>query len=310
MNISEKAFNIIRAKRDWFSQENEKRIAEIEQYSEYADEKELMIQNIRKQFIAIKIEKSSSEEMAQAIKKINGVFSEFEKRFLQEHGYPADYLQRKYYCNECKDNGDFCICIENEKKKLFSENLKSTICSASGFDEINLEFYGQHQNVMGMIFTLCKRYADMFSQNSDSIFMFGKTGLGKTHFSTAIVKVVIEKGFSAIYYSVMDMFRKIEDEHFSEQHSHETLDMVSSVDLLVLDDLGTEMENRFYKATLYEILEKRINHRLPTIVNSNLNLNEISKRYGERIGSRLSAFMPLEFVGEDIRQKKALLGMR
>ena len=135
--------------------------------------------------------------------------------------------------------------------------------------------------------------------------MSGKTGLGKTHLSLAIAAKVLEKGYSVIYDSAINILRSIEREHFSRQHSSEMIDLVMNTDLLILDDLGTEYESAFYSATIYNILNSRLNCGKPTIISTNLDFVGISARYDERVVSRLvSVYTYLQFSGEDVRLQK------
>ena len=132
--------------------------------------------------------------------------------------------------------------------------------------------------------------------------MYGKTGLGKTHLSLAVANRVLEKGYSVIYDSIINILQKIEREHFSRDHNYETLDLVMKTDLLILDDLGTEYESQFYSSTIYNIINTRLNSGKPTIINTNLELSVIRRRYDERVVSRITGvYRCMEFKGEDVR---------
>lgn len=156
---------------------------------------------------------------------------------------------------------------------------------------------------MYCILNYCKNYSENFSNSSPNLFMFGETGLGKTHFSLAIANTLIAKGYTAVYHSALKIFRMLESEYF-QYKSTDILNMLTSVDMLIIDDLGAEMDNKFYKAKLYEIVEDRYNAHLPIIINTNLSLLEIERKYDKRISSRLMSFVPLQFLGEDIRFQK------
>jgi DNA replication protein DnaC len=161
---------------------------------------------------------------------------------------------------------------------------------------------------MTKIYDYCKRYAERFSLLSQSVFMLGDTGLGKTHLSLAIAGKVIEKGYHVLYGSMQDFLRAIEDEHFGRSnHEQDTLRLLLETDLLILDDLGVEFNSEFNVATVYNIINTRLNADRPTIINSNLSVTEIEKKYTKRIVSRLfSNYTCLRFAGNDIRlQKKA-----
>ena len=112
----------------------------------------------------------------------------------------------------------------------------------------------------------------------------------------------MEKGYSVIYGSAPDLLRRIEKEHFGNAADDtDTLELLTTTDLLVLDDLGAEFESKFYVSAFYNIINDRMNRSLPTVISTNLDLAEMEKRYGERISSRISTMKMLMFVGSDVR---------
>ena len=136
--------------------------------------------------------------------------------------------------------------------------------------------------------------------------MFGKTGRGKTHLSLAIANRVLQNGYNVLYDSAINFLRQVEKEHFGRGGSNDdTLDTLLSCDLLILDDLGTEFHKQFYQSTVYNIINTRMNRDLPTIISTNLNHNEISALYDERITSRIyTTYTCLHFVGQDVRVRE------
>ena len=142
--------------------------------------------------------------------------------------------------------------------------------------------------------------------------MFGKTGLGKTHLSLSIASGALERGYSVLYDSVINFLRKIEREHFGKEHPEtDTMELLLTCDLLILDDLGTEFDSSFYQSTIYNLINTRLNRSLPTIISTNLDFNGISNRYEERITSRFYAnYSILRFVGQDVRIMKAQQAFR
>ena len=235
---------------------------------------------------------------------------------LKQHGYPEDYLRIKYTCEKCKDKGFVnnhkCDCLKNLIARISAEEMNEisgiSLCSFNTFDlslyrgndEQSTEAF---RNTMSKIFAYCKKYAATFSRTSGNIFMFGRTGLGKTHLSLSIASEVIGMGYNVLYDSVLNYLNRIEREHFGRDTSgSDTLERLLSADLLILDDLGTEYDKPFYVSTIYTIINTRLNKRLPTIISSNLSHEEMLKKYDERIISRLyAAYESLKFVGKDIR---------
>lgn len=237
---------------------------------------------------------------------------------LIKYGYPENYLEPKYTCKLCKDSGMVdgrrCECFMELVRKAAVEELnRSSPMQLSGFGEFNLGYYDDKtptpvgvtaREVMAENFEFCKRYADDFHIPCNGILMRGATGLGKTHLSLSIANEVIRKGYSVVYGSAPDLFGKVEQEHFGEK-KRTTIDILQSVDLLILDDIGAEYENKFYISLFYNILNNRMNAAKPTIISTNYNLNELMQRYGDRIVSRLKTMDDLMFFGSDVRILKS-----
>lgn len=254
------------------------------------------------------------QENLEKLRQSNLQGQEMIKTLLTANGYPADYLDTKYHCAKCCDRGylqgERCDCFRDLLGKYAVERLNSgsqmKLCS---FDTFDLSYYpnadtnGTNSYIkMQEIYSYCREYARTFSLKSRSIFMLGLTGLGKTHLSLAIAREVIEKGYNVAYDSIVNFLRMVEKEHFGRADT-DTLQLLLSTDLLIMDDLGSEYESGFYVSTIYNIINTRLNKGLPTIINSNLTPAELQKRYDDRIISRLLAMYDyLRFVGSDIRQ--------
>ena len=251
------------------------------------------------------------------IEEVNLDLQAREKKLLQEGGYPEDYLEMRYDCPLCKDTGFVdgrrCRCLQEEMQRLAVEDLnRSSPLQASRFEDFDLSFYpdqidpktGQNPRlVMARVLRYCQQYAEGFRPDSPGIFMFGATGLGKTHLSLAIAGVVAAKGYSVAYGSVQDLLRRIENEHFGRAEDAGTLDTLLSADLLILDDLGTEFDSPFSRSTIYNILNNRISASKPLILSTNLLPEEIEGKYTPRIVSRLfTQLVQMRFIGRDVRQ--------
>ena len=175
----------------------------------------------------------------------------------------------------------------------------------------SLDFYAEkpeiHRNMSG-IFGYAKTYAEEFDPaRSRNLLLMGGTGLGKTHLSSSIARRVIERGFDVFYVTAINMVSDFEAEQFGNHRGvrGEFTDKYFDCDLLILDDLGTELTNQFTVSCLYNVLNMRINRRLPTVISTNLMQNELMQKYSERITSRiLGEFQILPFLGTDIRLQK------
>ncbi len=196
--------------------------------------------------------------------------------------------------------------MKNLFGKLMTEKLNTDAhLTLSSFETFNLSYYvGNDYFTMQKILNYTKEYAENFSLNSDNILMTGDTGLGKTHLALAIANVVLQKGYSVLYDSVINILWNIEYEHFSYEHSSDILNAVLDADLLIIDDLGTEQETKFYKSMIYNIINTRIVRNKPTIISTNMNYKDISARYDGKVASRLATlYKYLQFKGEDVRLK-------
>lgn len=242
---------------------------------------------------------------------------------LASSGRPADALEPHFTCKKCQDTGTFeghtCICVHKLMQKFRREEIESlSSLSISSFDTMELRYYPNTmddklgepvRSYMGSLLAELRAYAEEFDRSSESLMLFGNAGLGKTHAALAIAGIVLEKDFDVIYVSSPDFFSKLEALHFGADPGGEEetlLQTAAGADLLILDDLGTEFNSSFFLSTLYSLLNNRLGAHLPTIVTTNITDGALlEKLYTEKISSRLSAFVPCLFAGQDIRSQKA-----
>lgn len=242
---------------------------------------------------------------------------------LASSGRPADALEPHFTCKKCQDTGTFeghtCICVHKLMQNLRREEIESlSSLSISSFDTMELRYYPNTmddklgepvRSYMGSLLAELRAYAEEFDRSSESLMLFGNAGLGKTHAALAIAGIVLEKDFDVIYVSSPDFFSKLEALHFGADPGGEEetlLQTAAGADLLILDDLGTEFNSSFFLSTLYSLLNNRLGAHLPTIVTTNITDGALlEKLYTEKISSRLSAFVPCLFAGQDIRSQKA-----
>lgn len=312
-DIFDKAQAVITNRRLKAENENEARIRAVNEKLPQIREINDMIYNTGKELISI-ISAGKGQDVSQKIeqlKQYNLGAQAMSRKILAENGYPEDYLDMHYTCPKCCDRGytgsDFCDCLKEVCGKIAADELnKNSQLKLSSFESFSLSYYsGENYTAMKNILEYTMQYAATFSPDSKSILMFGQTGLGKTHLSLAIANTVLQKGYSVIYDSAINILRNIEKEHFSHEHSSEMIDLVMNTDLLILDDIGTEYESPFYKATIYNIINTRLNCRRPSIISTNLDFEGISGRYDKRVMSRIvSMYSCLEFKGKDVRLQK------
>ena len=245
-----------------------------------------------------------------------------EKReILQELGLPEDYLEEKPACALCGDTGyrggEVCLCLRRyyarEQQKELSRMLD---LGSQSFDTFSLEWYSDRardggvspQENMKAVYDVCAEYAYQFGKKPGNLLLFGAPGLGKTHLSAAIAREVSGKGYSVVYDTAAHVFEQFETQKFSREEDEETsadVERVLQCDLLILDDLGTEMTTAFVQSALYRIVNTRLMEKKSTILNTNLTPGELARRYSPQIASRIEGeYQILPFLGEDIRKLK------
>ena len=265
--------------------------------------------------IAVSLRKSN-----ETVGEIRADVEELSRRraeLLESHGYPADYTDPRYECPKCSDSGyvgeRMCECMRRELVMAGYESSGiAKLMSHQTFDSFDLDFYRDSARTyenMGYVYNTLKSYAQDFDPAiSPNLILFGGTGLGKTHLSTAVAKTVIDKGFDVVYTGAIGMLADFERARFGNSSGVESgngTDRYFDCDLLIVDDLGSEISNQFTVSCVYNIINSRITLGRPTIISTNLNQNEIGTRYWDRITSRLfGEYLPLVFSGTDVRKQK------
>ncbi len=219
-------------------------------------------------------------------------------------------------CPVCSDtgyvNGKICDCVKKIANSIARKTLSAQMpieeCSFENFD---LKYYSTEgdnpRRRMTSILKLCREYVINFNpKTSENLLFLGGTGLGKTHLTLAIVSGVLEIGYLPVYGPAESLFTAIQKEKFMGENQG-CYEQMLNCDLLVIDDLGTELVNSFTKSALYNLINTRLLTNKPTIINTNLSLKEIQEIYSPRIASRLIGnFNGNQFLGNDIRQQKLL----
>ncbi len=243
--------------------------------------------------------------------KINSEY----KSFIEKAGI----VKPSNFCKLCEDTGyvggELCGCIKDIAKAIVAEELSHSMplddCS---FDNFDLNFYSDAVDENGFnprkralaAFNMAKRFAEDFPNVSKSLLFMGETGLGKTHLCLSIISAVSAKGFSVVYGPAGKLFTAAEKEHFSYSGDTDKLDSLLECDLLVIDDLGTEFLSAYTTSLFYNIINSRLLEGKPTVISTNLSIDEIEKRYTARIASRfIGNYETKLLIGKDIRQQKA-----
>ena len=243
------------------------------------------------------------------------------KALLKSMDLPEDYLGPAYTCKICEDkgrvNGKICACIKQRAIDISLKELAAVSPSKNcTFENFDLNFYKNIQDENGKSvydkiknnLAYLKAYSEDFSAESKSLYLFGKTGLGKTHLSLAVAGTVIKKGYDVLYGMAGVIFSDVEKEKFKSVEGKYTMEKLLQADLLIIDDLGSEFHTSFSASVAHNIIEGRLLAGKPVIITTNLDLGGIHKQYGERIASRiLGEYVPIKFEGEDIRQLKKFM---
>lgn len=249
---------------------------------------------------AEKIEKLKEENLALQARR---------RELLRSLGHEADWLDPIVSCKKCGDSGVYgggvCDCL----KKLYNAELTRDVGvllqnGDESFEKFDLSLYeGAARETMKSVFEIAKNYADHFSPASGNLLFQGGTGLGKTFLSACVARVVAQKGFSVCYDSASAVIAAFEAQKFDRSEEADArVRRMLACDLMILDDLGTEMPTPFADSALYTLINTRLNEGRNTIISTNLGYDELERRYTAQIFSRLrGSFERLPFVGRDIR---------
>ncbi len=248
---------------------------------------------------------------------------------LVDMGWPMDYLDSAWDCPKCRDagfrEGHPCECLlalyEKEKAKDLSALLK---LGEESFGSFDLSYYSEHpepatgvspRQVMEIVFDTCCEYALNFGKASPNLLFRGGTGLGKTFLSACIARVVSQTQHSVVYEGAVAALGAFESQRFSRSgdeaaQADEKVRRLLDCELLILDDLGTEMTTEFTRSALYTLVNTRLVQGGKTIISTNLSAQELARRYTPQIVSRLEGeYQTLIFAGSDIRKLKKDRGL-
>lgn len=240
---------------------------------------------------------------------------------LTANGFPIDYLDDICTCPKCGDSGiyndDVCQCLDRLYNKELTKELGTLIRRGDeAFEHFDLSLYSDEtdarynvvpRSVMTKTLEICRRFADNFPNVSSNLLMQGDTGLGKTYLSACIARVVADKGCSVCYDSAFTALEYFEKQKFSRdtedgEAADRRVKRMLDCDLMILDDLGTEMATPMSMSALYMLINTRLVNGKRMIISTNLMDEDIKKRYTPQIASRLvGEFLHLPFAGRDIR---------
>lgn len=274
--------------------------------------------------IAVQQGKKSLTGEIDTLDDLKGILEDLnrqKKLILTAAGYSINYLDPVYTCSFCKDtgfiDGEKCHCFKQAMLDMLYEqsNIREVLLTES-FDDVSMEYQqGEDLTRLQNAVTNAKKFVENFDLDYQNLLFYGTVGTGKSFLSNCIASALIEKGHSVIYFSAGDLFAKISEYAFrkngrdSDTNPYED---IYNCDLLVLDDLGTELTNSFVVSQLFTCLNERHLRRKSTIISTNLPMEDLRDRYSDRIFSRIiSNYDICKLSGQDVRiYKKRMINRK
>ena len=317
---------VIRRARERLAQAREDRESENRQHLAQAYEKcprirqiDLQLRRTMAQAAQAAFRKGSDGRAEMdAIRQENLALQQERARLVGQY-FEEGYLDDSPICTVCGGSGyvgsNMCECLRELCRQEQKKELTFLSAGKDRFEQFSLDYYPDRLDpvmkvnvraLMDRNLQMCRRYAATFSEKSPNLLFSGDTGLGKTFLSACIARVVADRGYSVVYESASHLFGKLERAKFyNDEQARQDSQRYTDCDLLIVDDLGTEMPSQFTTSALYTLINDRILYGRPMILSTNLNTEDFSRRYSSQVASRLNGnFQRVPFLGEDIRAKK------
>lgn len=253
------------------------------------------------------------EDLRDALAELSGR----KAQLLEDAGLPADYLAPVYECPDCKDtgyiDGQKCHCFKQSMISLLYEQCNiPEMLQTENFNNLSYEYYeGEDLARFKNAVNTCRNFVKNFNSDYHNLFFYGTVGTGKSFLSGCVAKELIESGHSVIYFSATGLFDLLSKNSFDYKNREELRETYADLyqcDLLIIDDLGTELTNQFVTSQLFALLNERHMGKKATIISTNLSLEELRNRYSERIFSRITSHYEIcKLSGQDIRMYKKRL---
>ena len=239
-----------------------------------------------------------------------------EREWIIEEQFEPGFLDETPICPICAGTGyvgsTMCDCLAELCRQEQKKELTFLSAGRESFDQFRLDYYSDKpdprlgfspRSVMEKTYADCRRYAFGFHPKAGNLLFSGNTGLGKTFLSACIARAVADQGYSVVYESAGHLFSALEKARFeANDENRRAAAKYTECDLLIVDDLGTELPGQFVTAALYSLINDRLLDNKPTIISTNLNVDELARRYNPQIASRLrGSYKRVAFVGDDIR---------
>ena len=261
------------------------------------------------------------------LKAVIADYKEERAALLEATHYPIDYFEPVYTCPDCRDtgyiNGQKCHCFKQAIiDTVYSQSNIREILERENFSTFKYDYYSDSDinpatglsslKTMKNAVYECHRFIDDFENKPKNLFLYGNTGVGKTFLSHCIAKELMDSAYSVIYFTAAGLFDILAENTFGKRQDKDSdvFEHIYDCDLLIIDDLGTELPNSFTVSQLFICLNERILRQKSTIISTNLALEDIKSIYSERTFSRISSnYTLLRITGDDIRIQKKLLNL-
>lgn len=266
---------------------------------------------------------AGNRESLSQLKEYISRLGEERQHILKSNGYPSDYLEMTYDCSDCHDtgytDGNKCHCFKKaEIDLLYTQSNLQDILQKENFETFSFAYYSdtimeENSGTSSLaritkVVEICRRFVRDFDDVFANLFFYGDTGVGKTFLSHCIAKELLDSTHSVIYFSAQELFEEFAQKRFGRASETEGYtDAIYDCDLLIIDDLGTELTNSFVNSELFLCINERLTNRKATIISTNLSLKAFADTYSERIFSRISnGYTMLKLFGKDIRLLKRM----
>ena len=268
------------------------------------------------------LKRDESASAAKDLRARSESLADEKARILYDNGYDDSFFSDVYDCAACKDTGflreKHCHCLKQRLiTKYYEMSNLSKVLERENFDAFNLNYYSDIIDIahgisprdnINRIWTTSLKFVENFDKNFENLLFYGATGLGKTFLSNCIAKELLDTGKTVLYTTAGQLFKLVEDARFNRGKAAEDsayLSMVPDVDLLIIDDLGTEFSTIVTNSELFDFINTRLLNKKSTIISTNLAPRDFEEYYSDRITSRIfGEYTLLGFIGEDIRIAK------